>query len=466
MAQNFVRLLEDNAGRPPDRPALEWEGGALAWPELERRIGGAARELAERGVKAGDRVALALGNDWRFPVALLATLKLGATAAPLNPLLTHHERAEILGDLSPRLVVEDVSASDGTWPTVAVTEAPALILYTSGTTGRAKGAMLSHAALGFANRSWAEPVMALGSDDAVLAALPLAHSFGLNGALLAPLLAGARVVLVERFAPDSIRAAIQRHRVTVFPGVATMFRRVLDVLPGNAPLGPLRLALSGAAPCPWELAEEWRARTGVRLLRGYGMSELFRPISYLVADPTESPDAIGRPVPGVEIRLVDDSGRAVARGDVGELLIRTPGAMDGYLNAGDATREVLQDGWFLTGDLARETPDGLVAIVGRKRELILRGGYSVFPQEIERVLATHAAVAEAAVVGVPHPELGEEVAAYVTLRPDGRATADELIAYCRERLAAYKAPRSVAVLERLPRGTTGKILKSALATLR
>jgi long-chain acyl-CoA synthetase len=241
---------------------------------------------------------------------------------------------------------------------------------------------------------------------------------------------------------------------------------VLDVLPGNAPLGALRLALSGAAPCPWELAEEWRARTGVRLLRGYGMSELFRPISYLVADPTESPDAIGRPVPGVEIRLVDDSGRAVARGDVGELLIRTPGAMDGYLNAADATREVLQDGWFLTGDLARETTDGLVAIVGRKRELILRGGYSVFPQEIERVLATHAAVAEAAVVGLPHPELGEEVAAYVTLRPDARVTADELITYCRERLAAYKSPRSVAFLERLPRGTTGKILKSALATLR
>jgi long-chain acyl-CoA synthetase len=466
VAPNFVGLLEDRGRRHPGRPALEWDGGALAWAELERRIGGVARDLAERGVHAGDRVALALGNDWRFPVALLAILKLGATAAPLNPLLKSDEQAEILADLAPRLVVDDISCSEGAWPTVAAAEAPAVILYTSGTTGRAKGAMLSHAALAFANRSWAEPVMALGTDDAVLAALPLAHSFGLNGALLAPLLAGARVVLVERFAADSIGPTIARHRVTVFPGVATMFRRVLDVLPENAALPPLRLALSGAAPCPWELAEEWRARTGVRLLRGYGMSELFRPISYLAADPTESPEAIGRPVPGVEIRLVDDTGQPVARGEVGELLIRTPGAMDGYLNAGDASREVLRDGWFLTGDLAHATADGLVAIVGRKKELILRGGYSVFPQEVERVLATHGAVAEAAVVGVPHPELGEEVAAFVSLRPGARVTAAELIAHCRERLATYKYPRSVAFLERLPRSTTGKILKSELGPRR
>ena len=460
MAENFARRLEATARRAPDRTALVWDGGALTFGALDRRAAALAERLGGRGVKPGDSVALTIGNHWAFAVALLAGWKLGATVAPLDALLKDDERADIVADLAPALVVAD---SDAAAPERVGPARPgrpggagaALILYTSGSTGRPKGAVLSHRALELAIESWAGPVMALTADDVVLATLPLAHSFGLNGALLAPLMVGATVVLVERFAPDRVLDAIRRHRVTVFPGVATMFRRLLDAPElADADLGSVRIAVSGAAPCPWELAERWRGRTGIRIVRGYGMTELFRPISYQAADPTESPDSIGRPVPGVEIRIVDD-----------ELWIKSPSAMDAYVNAPDETRQVLVDGWFRTGDLATVAADGLVTIVGRKRERILRGGYSVFPAEVEAVLLTHPAVAEAAVVGVPHPELGEDVAAFVALHPGGSASADELIAHCRDRLAAFKYPRRLTLLEALPKSPTGKILKSRLAPL-
>ena len=201
----------------------------------------------------------------------------------------------------------------------------------------------------------------------------------------------------------------------------------------------------------------------MRILRGYGMTELFRPLSYLAGDPTDLPDAVGRAVPGVEARVVDDDGRTLAAGEGGELLIRTPAATDGYLGAPDDTRAVLADGWFRTGDLATIDRDGWVRITGRKRERILRAGHSIFPPEVEAMLLTHPDVAEAAVIGVPHAELGEEVAAFVVLRGGARATTNDLIAYCRERLAGYKYPRRVTLMAALPRSTTGKVLKAKLA---
>jgi long-chain acyl-CoA synthetase len=336
------------------------------------------------------------------------------------------------------------------------------VLYTSGSTGRPKGAVLSHAAVLSALASWAAPVMALRPDDVVLAALPLSHSYGLNGALLAPLLAGAAVRVVERFTTEGVAAILAGGGVTVFPGVATMFRRLLDG-DGLRVAPSVRLAVSGAAPCPWDLASEWRACTGVRILRGYGMTELFRPISYLAADPTDRADAIGRAVPGVDVRVVDETETPVAPGEIGELVIRSPAAMDGYLNAPAETRAVLREGWFHTGDLACASADGWISITGRKRERILRGGYSVFPAEVEAVLLAHPAVAEAAVIGTPDVDLGEEVTAFVALRSAPATTPDELIDHCRGRLAAFKYPRRVIVVPALPRSATGKILKTRLA---
>ena len=465
MAQNFAALLDATARRHAERPAVRWSGGALSYRAFDRRAGGVARFLGDKGVAAGDRVALALPNGWPFAAAFLGALKLGAVVAPLDPRLTAEERAAVLDDLRPRIVVAEPIADETERPAVNEAAAAALILYTSGSTGRPKGAVLSHAALAFAVRSWRDDVMALTPDDVVLGVLPFSHSFGLNGALLAPLLAGASVVPVDRFTPETVLAEIVSHGVTVLPAVATMFRRLLGS-PGldAASLGTVRMALSGAAPCPWPLACEWRERTGIRIFRGYGSTELFRPISYLAVDAVDRPDAIGRPVPGVEVRTVDDAGHAVPAGDLGELLIRTPAAMDGYLGAPEETGEVLIDGWFHTGDLARLTPDGWVRIEGRKRERILRGGYSVFPQEVEAILLAHPAVAEAAVVGVPDDELGEEVTAFVSLHRGRQAEADELIAHCKRQLAAFKYPRRVTIVPELPKAATGKVLKKLLTS--
>ena len=457
--RNFVCLLERAARRRPERPALLCGGDVLTCGELHARAAGFARELADGGVAAGDRVALVLPNHWTFAAALLGVWKLGATAAPLSPLLKPEEEEAILADVDPARVVRRLDPRAGEWDTAAECRAPALIGYSSGSTGRPRGAVFTHAALTFADRSWAR-MMAVTADDVVLSALPLPHSFGMHGSLLAPLLMGARVVVLDRFSPEAVLAAVEEHRVTLFLGVATMFRRLLSAPEfAAADLSSLRLAVSGAAPCPWDLAEEWRRRSGVRILRGYGMTELFRPVSYLAGEDDDRPESVGRAVPGVEARVVGEGGDAPGEGGTGELWIRTPAALEGYWND---PAPVLTDGWFRTGDLARLSGDGFVEITGRLRERILRGGYSVFPQEVEAVLAAHPEVAEAAVVGAPHPDLGEEVAAFVVARPGTRPAADDLVGYCAARLARFKYPRYVRLVPELPKGATGKVLKAEL----
>jgi long-chain acyl-CoA synthetase len=456
--ENFVRHIESNARRFAAKAALVWDSGSLTWSELDRRASGFAGDLSRQGVRPGDRVAIVIPNRPEFVIAFLAVLKLDATAAPLNPLLNRGDLEASTEDLRPKLIVNEVNAQPGACETPGHAAAPALILYTSGSTGRPKGSVFSHNALTFANRSWAEPVMALTPDDRVLVAVPLAHSLGLNGGLLAPLLSGATISLVERFSPEAVFDAIRRDRVTVLPAVPTIFRRLLNSPAfAAADFSSLRLAVSGAAPCPWGLAIEWREKTSTRIVRGYGMTELFRPISYWADDPADIPDAVGRPVPGVDIRL-DENGDANSR----ELLIRSPAVMEGYLGDPEETRAVMVDGWFKTGDLAEVSAQGYVRIVGRKRERILRGGYSIFPQEIEAVLLSHPAVAEAAVIGVSSEDLGEEVAAFVSLKPAAKITAEELLDHCKERLARYKYPRQVKILKKLPKGPTGKILKAEL----
>ena len=459
---SFAASLGAAAHAHRQRTALAWDDGTLTYGELDAHAGGVAQMLAARGCRPGDRLAVAIANRWQFVAAVLGGLKAGLTVAPLDPLLKPEERAEIIADLKPALELDHVPAQRAEWTVRDPGIVPALVLYTSGSTGRPKGALLSHAAVDFAQRSWAGPVMALTPDDVVLAALPLSHSFGLNSALLAPLLVGATVRLVERFTADGVASLLSRERITVLPAVATMLRRLLDV-PTFTGGAALRLAVSGAAPCPWELAQEWRGRTGVRIVRGYGMTELFRPLSYRAADLTDLPDAVGRAVPGVQTLVVDEDGRTLGAGEVGELVIRTPAAMDGYLGAPEETHAVLADGWFHTGDLASIDADGWVHIAGRKRERILRGGHSVFPTEVEAVLLAHPDVSEVAVVGVPHAELGEEVAGFVVIREGSRAGAEELITFCRERLAGYKYPRRITLVSALPRSATGKVLKAKLA---
>src|SRR5262245_22401634 len=259
MTENFAELVEAVARERAARPALVWPGGQLTWAEMDHRAAQCAGALAARGVRPGDRIALVLPNGWAFAVVFLGSLKLGATAAPINPRLTERELAAIVEDLAPALTLTELPEPGEPIAARTPISAPALILYTSGSTGRPKGSTFSHAALIAANRSWAGPVMALTPDDVVLGVLPFAHSFGLNGALLAPLLAGACVAPLDRFAPETAVDAIDSLGVTILPAVATMFRRMLESPAlSQGRVSSLRLALSGAAPCPWELAREWR----------------------------------------------------------------------------------------------------------------------------------------------------------------------------------------------------------------
>jgi long-chain acyl-CoA synthetase len=464
MSGNVALRLETSARRYSDKRVVFRGDEALDWRTLDGRSGAVAAVLRDRGVGSGHRLALALDDPLHMVIAVIAGLKAGAAVAPLNSRLSDDERARIITDLRPALVFDALpeGTADVTATTVDDSDG-AIILYTSGSTGRPKGVLLSHGAVAAGLDIWIDDVMALTPDDVMLSALPLAHSFGLFGTVLSPLQVGASTVLVPRFTPEDTLAAIGRWRPTVFPGVSTMFRRVLDCPQrSETDFSSLRIAISGAAPCPWALAEEWRHKTGLRIVRGYGMSELFRPISFSARDAEEEPDSIGHALGGVKLRIVDDDGNALGDDEVGELWIRSPACLTEYLGQPEETRAVLQDGWFKTGDLATLSGNGLVRIVGRKKEIILRGGYTVAAGEVESVLMTHPEVLEVAVIGVPHTDLGEEIRAYIALKPGVQMVPEDIVAWARQHLANYKYPREVRLCADLPHTATGKVDKARL----
>jgi long-chain acyl-CoA synthetase len=336
----------------------------------------------------------------------------------------------------------------------------AVILYTSGTTGTPKGAELTHDNLRENCTITARTLVQISEEDVILGALPLFHSFGQTCGLNAAVATGACLTLIPRFDPSKALEIIARDQVTVLEGVPTMYHAMLNA-PGHqdADTSSLRVCVSGGSAMPVEVMKTFEQAFDCIILEGYGLSETSPVASFNHPDRERKAGSIGTPIQGVEMKLVDDHGGDIEQGGVGEIVIRGHNVMKGYWGRADATADVMRDGWFATGDMANMDEDGYFFIVDRKKDMIIRGGYNVYPREIEEVLYEHPAVSEVAVVGVPDDSLGEEVAAVVVLKTGAEASADDLRAFAKERVAAYKYPRQIWFSEVLPKGPTGKILK-------
>ena len=343
-------------------------------------------------------------------------------------------------------------------------EDTAVILYTSGTTGKPKGAELTHANLYRNSAGVSQKLGEMSEDDVLLGALPLFHSFGQTCTMNSAVSVGATVTMLPRFDPDKALEIIDRDKVTIFQGVPTMYNAMLHSAScDNADCSSLRTCMSGGAAMPAELMRAFEEKFGCIILEGYGLSETSPVASFNHPDRERKPGSIGTPIEGVEMQVWDDDGNEVAQGEVGEIVIRGHNIMKGYWNRPDANKEAItEDGWFRTGDIAKMDEDGYFFIVDRKKDLIIRGGYNVYPREIEEVLYEHPAVREAAVVGIPHSELGEEVGAAIALKEGAETYEAEVREFVRSQVAAYKYPRHVWFVDELPKGATGKILKRAI----
>ncbi|WP_367318902.1 long-chain fatty acid--CoA ligase [Streptomyces sp. HUAS ZL42] len=485
---NLAEFLVETAGRQPGRPALRLGEQVTGYAELNERSARAAALLRAEGVRPGDRVALMLPSVPEFVVLYYGVLRAGAVVVPMNPLLKTRETEYHLNDSGAVLLFEWHQAPGegaqgaaaagvrhmpvepgafagllaGHEPLSGVTDVDgedvAVLLYTSGTTGRPKGAALTHAGLRHNTEVNAVHVQQMTPDDVVVGCLPLFHIFGQICTMSVAVRSGASLTLIPRFEPQTVLDAIARDGATVFEGVPTMYAALLQH-PSEADVSTLRMCISGGASLPVEVLHGFERRFGCAVLEGFGMSETSPVVTFNHPDRPRKAGSIGTPIKDVEVRLLDEKGQDVPQGEIGELVVRGPNVMKGYWNRPQETAATVPDGWLRTGDLARQDEDGYLYIVDRKKDMIIRGGYNVYPREIEEVLHEHPAVALAAVVGVPHDHLGEEIAAAVVLRPGAQAAPGELQQFVRDRVAAYKYPREVWLVDSLPTGPSGKILK-------
>jgi long-chain acyl-CoA synthetase len=487
MMTNLATNLKDASGQFPNRPALRLDELVLDYAQFDDLSARVAGWLRERGLEPGDRIGIMLPNVPAFAVLYYGVLRAGGTVVPMNPLLKSREVRHYLGDSGAKLVfawhtaaaeaadgagqvgssamtvTEDTLAEVALWPrspeiTTRADDDTAVILYTSGTTGTPKGAQLTHANMRANAAVTASGLFDVTHDDVIMGCLPLFHAFGQTCALNVAVLAGAGLTLIARFDPIAALKVIERDRVTVFVGVPTMYVAMLHAGRGVADTSTLRLCVSGGAALPVEVLNGFTNEFGARILEGYGLSETSPVASFNRAD-NRKPGSIGIPIDGVQMRVVDVHGADVTRGESGEIVIRGHNVMRGYWNKPDETSSAIRDGWFHSGDIGRQDEDGFFFIVDRKKDMIIRGGFNVYPREIEEVLYEHPAVLEAAVIGVPHATHGEEVAAAVVLKPGNEVSTEALRDYVKARVAPYKYPRHVWLMEALPKGPTGKILK-------
>ena len=481
---NLADLVRRAAESAPGKTALVAEGRSLTWADLDAAVDRLATGLIEQGLTAGDRVGVLLPNGMNFVTAYFAILRAGLVAMPLNISYTVPEIAHQVEDAAARLVITEAGLAERAGPApVLVVGSPdwetastavawagaagardgdlAVLLYTSGTTGRPKGAMLTHAAL-LANLDQLArirpPVVA--NDDVVLLVLPLFHVYGLNAGLGMMVHAGATGVLADRFDPVDTLALIREHKVTNIVGAPPMYV-AWSLLPDlRDAFASVRLAVSGAAPLPADVMTRFADVAGVQVHEGYGLTETAPVLTTTLCSPSAKPDSIGRPIPGIELRLVDETGDDADEDDPGEIVVRGANVFAGYWPDGSGGAD--STGWFRTGDVAYADTDGDLFLVDRVRELILVSGFNVYPREVEDVIASHPDVAEVAVIGVPHPYTGETVRALVVPREGSTLDADSVIDFAATRLARFKCPTSVEIVSELPHSTTGKVAKGRL----
>jgi long-chain acyl-CoA synthetase len=496
MSLNLATIVREGAARRPDKAAVIHGGVAVSYRALDEGARRFAGMLRKAGVERGQHVALMLPNVPEMPIAYYGCAYAGCPVVPLNVHLMPDEIAYHLDDSDAVALCAHESLADKAragferaerctrfWtaeteggltallegappfaePAHTAPDDTAVLLYTSGTTGRPKGAELTHFNL-FYNADIASTLHGTHESTIALAVLPLFHSFGQTVIMNGTFFRGGTVVMLPRFDAQQAMEQIALRKVTFFAGVPTMYFALLHhPRAAEYDLSSLEVCASGGAPMPVEVMRTFDERYGADIIEGYGLSETSPVASLNVRDRPKRPGSIGVPLWGVEFRLVDDQGQVIAEtGKPGEIHIRGHNIMKGYYKRPDATRDAIVDGWFKTGDIATRDDDGYYRIVDRKKDLILRGGYNVYPREVEEVLYAHPAVAEAAVIGVPDARLGEEVKAVVAFKPGAAASAEELIAHCQARIAAFKCPRLVDIIDALPKGPTGKILKRAL----
>lgn len=493
---NLAHLLIDSAGRRPNHPAVISGNEQLTYVELDRRTDALAWGLKEKGLRQGDIAVLMMPNSIDWITAYYALAKLGAVVLPVNFLYRTEELKHIFQDSGARAFIGDPDHLEYAGPLVmaspqfdlTLTSGKRLpegfeslsdlfldqgpfplydtrdddtfaIIYTSGTTGLAKGAMLTHHSLASNARTVAE-MRFTEPHDICLGVLPLFHIYGQTSTLNASFHLGLTIRLWAHFEAEAVFAAIEKEESTILIAVPTIFNRLAEMASQTPPSrSSLRFCVSGGASLPVEVLKRFENAFQVTIYEGYGLTECSPVcVENPYGRPTK-PGAIGVPIPGFEARMVDENDQDVPLGEVGELIVKGPGVMKGYLNQPEATKETLRGGWLHTGDLAKQDEDGYIYIVDRKKELIIRGGYNVYPREVEEVLYGHPGVLECAVIGVPHKDLGEEVCAVIVRRPGVTTTAEEIRDYVKERVAPYKYPRIIRFVPDLPKTNTGKILK-------
>jgi long-chain acyl-CoA synthetase len=497
-------LLKRHARERGTKVAYRDAHSSVTYAQLEARTGRLAAHLADHGISAGDSVAILLPNSTQWIEACFAIARAGAIGVPISydatepevayrledancrAIVTAAERGDLVAKLkagAPNLKAVIATSRGGTRDDALSYEAllttppkcaprdtplmhePAFILYTSGTTGRAKGVLLTvHGMLWIVAACWA-PIAGLSERDTMLSPLPLFHSYALNLSVLGVLATGASEYIMERFSTPEAMRLLRTGEFTVFPGVPTMFHYLMQGAEGGKMPG-LRACISAGAIMPATLNREFESRLGVPLLDGYGITETSTMVTMNWPTGGRVFGSCGFPVPGLAVRIVDPvSGNDVAQGEEGELIVRGPNVMPGYLNKPEETAKALRNGWYHTGDLAKADANNFLTITGRLKELIIRGGQNIAPAEIEEVANTFAPVLDCAVVGAPHEHLGEVAVLFVVPRAGQTVEAEALLAHCRAKLSAYKVPHAVQVIDAIPRTGSGKIIRYKLKEL-